>query len=199
MNKKVDREFNNDPDFQKFCQKLFHSSLQTILEPLQPSMTTPKVSKCSDGHFQHVIYGLGPYIADYQEQVLLGCIVQGWCVQYVFSYCVYDVSYECKDRCTADKKNLDGKGVWQSHEHTQLLMDAFNVKTLWDDHGVVGNILVSQILFYGIILTSTNCTRSHLQHLFHVQIFMSSWCQTSSIKLLRVFLKIILLSGLASI
>ncbi|KAF8226934.1 hypothetical protein L208DRAFT_1007346, partial [Tricholoma matsutake] len=44
-----------------------------------PGMTTPEL-QCSDGHFQHVIYGLGPYIADYQEQVLLlGCIVQGWC------------------------------------------------------------------------------------------------------------------------
>ena len=43
-------------------------------------MTTPEVSECSDGHFRRVIYGLGPYIADYIEQVLLGCIVQGWCV-----------------------------------------------------------------------------------------------------------------------
>ena len=44
-------------------------------------MTTPEVSKCSDGHFWHIIYRLGPYTAEYQEQVLLGCIVQGWCVQ----------------------------------------------------------------------------------------------------------------------
>ena len=85
MNLKEDREFNDDPDFRKFCCKLFHSSLQTNLEPLHPSMT-PEVSKCSDGHFWHIIYGLGPYITDYQEQVLLGCIIQGWCVQYVYSY-----------------------------------------------------------------------------------------------------------------
>ena len=75
MNKKADREFNDDPDFRKFHRKLFHSSLQTILEPLRPGMTTHKVSKCSDGHFRHVIYGFGPYITDYQEQVLLGCTV----------------------------------------------------------------------------------------------------------------------------
>ena len=80
-NKKADREFNDDPDFRKFRLKLFHSSLQTIVEPLQPGMTTPEVSKCSDGHFRRAIYGLGPYIADYLEQVLLGCIVQGWCVR----------------------------------------------------------------------------------------------------------------------
>ena len=56
------------------------------------------------------------------------------------------VSYEHKNRCTADRKNLDGGGVRRSHEHTQLLMDAFNVKTLWDDHGVVADILVSHSL-----------------------------------------------------
>ena len=71
----MDREYSDDPDFRKFHHKLFHLSLQIILEPLRPGMTTPEVSKCSDGHFRHIIYGLGPYIADYQEQVLLGCIV----------------------------------------------------------------------------------------------------------------------------
>ena len=80
-NKKADREFNDDPDFRKFRRKLFHSSLQTIIKPLRPGMTTPEVSKCSDGHFRRAIYDLGPYIADYLEQVLLGCIVQGWCVR----------------------------------------------------------------------------------------------------------------------
>ena len=77
----MDREYSDDPDFHKFRRKLFHSSLLTILEPLRTSMTIPEVSKCSDGHFQRIIFGLGPYIADYQEQVLLGRIVQGWCVR----------------------------------------------------------------------------------------------------------------------
>jgi hypothetical protein len=44
-------------------------------------MTNPKVVHFSDGHFQCVIYGLGPYIADYEEQVLLACIVRGWCAR----------------------------------------------------------------------------------------------------------------------
>ena len=42
-------------------------------------MTTPEIILCPDGHFRRVIWGLGPYIADYPEQVLLTCIVQGWC------------------------------------------------------------------------------------------------------------------------
>jgi hypothetical protein len=38
---------------------------------------------CADGQYRRVIYGLGPYIADYPEQALLACIVQNWCPKYV--------------------------------------------------------------------------------------------------------------------
>lgn len=38
-----------------------------------------KVVKCPNGHFRHVIFGLGPYIANYPEQVWLAGIVYGWC------------------------------------------------------------------------------------------------------------------------
>lgn len=62
-----------------FCHQLFHSSLGTILEPLRLAMTTPEVTQCPDGYFRRVIYGLGPYIADYPEQALLASVVQGWC------------------------------------------------------------------------------------------------------------------------
>ena len=34
-------------------------------------MTTPEIARCADGHLRRVIYGLGPYIADYPEQVIL--------------------------------------------------------------------------------------------------------------------------------
>lgn len=47
-------------------------------------MKTPRITRCCDGRFHRVIYGVGPYIADYPEQVLLACIVQGWCPKYVF-------------------------------------------------------------------------------------------------------------------
>lgn len=46
-------------------------------------MLTPEVARCPDGHFRRVIYGLGPYIADYPEQCLLACIVQNWCPRLV--------------------------------------------------------------------------------------------------------------------
>ncbi|KAG1850945.1 hypothetical protein F4604DRAFT_1687040, partial [Suillus subluteus] len=50
-----------------------------ILQNLKPRMTKPEVVRFGDGHYRRVIYGLGPYIADYEEQVLLACIVRSWC------------------------------------------------------------------------------------------------------------------------
>lgn len=48
-------------------------------------METPEVVRCPDGHFRRVIYSLGPYIADYPEQVLLSGVVTGWCPKLVSS------------------------------------------------------------------------------------------------------------------
>jgi Plavaka transposase len=73
------RESRDDAKFRKFRRQLLHSSLAKILEPLKAGMTTPEVVRFPDYHFRKVIYGLGPYIADYPEQALLACIVQGWC------------------------------------------------------------------------------------------------------------------------
>ena len=69
--------------FQTFCRQMYHASLARIFEPLRAGMMTPEVVKCPDGHFRCAIYGLGPYIADYPEQVWLAGIVQGWCPKYV--------------------------------------------------------------------------------------------------------------------
>ena len=64
-----------------FRRQLFHTSLQTILQPLKAGMQTPEIVRYADGHLRRTIYGLGPYIADYPEQVLLACVVQGWCAK----------------------------------------------------------------------------------------------------------------------
>jgi hypothetical protein len=77
------REYSDKADYRKFRRQLFHSSLVHIFSSLRPYMTTPRVTCCGDGHFRRVIYGLGPYIADYPEQALLACIVQNWCAKYV--------------------------------------------------------------------------------------------------------------------
>ncbi|ETW85213.1 hypothetical protein HETIRDRAFT_414303 [Heterobasidion irregulare TC 32-1] len=88
---KTEQKYSNSALFRKFQRQLFHSSLSAILQCLKLVMTTPEVTRCWDGHYRRVIYGLGLYIADYPEQVLLACIVQGWC-----------------PICTTPAKELDG-------------------------------------------------------------------------------------------
>ena len=81
----ADREHSGSKLFRTFRRQLFHASLECILSSLRPFMTEPEVVRCADGHFRRIIYGLGPYIADYPEQALLACIVQGWCPRLVGS------------------------------------------------------------------------------------------------------------------
>jgi hypothetical protein len=67
--------------FRVFRRKLFHTSISLILQSLHPGETTPEVYRCPDRHYRRVIWGIGPYIADYPEQVLLACVVQDWCAK----------------------------------------------------------------------------------------------------------------------
>jgi Plavaka transposase len=75
----VDRQYDTSDEVRLFRRQLYHTSLATILDSLKSVMTKPHVVKCPDGHYRRAVYGLGPYIADYPEQCLHACIVQGWC------------------------------------------------------------------------------------------------------------------------
>ncbi|KAG1787529.1 uncharacterized protein HD556DRAFT_1434418 [Suillus plorans] len=113
-----------DPKFRKFRRQLFHSSLSKILQPLKPGMTKPEVARFGDGHFCHVVYGLGPYITDYEEQVLLGCIVKRWCA-----------------RCLASRLNLDDDALDHCREYVDALVEEGTLLEIWDDYGIVGDIV----------------------------------------------------------
>ncbi|KAI6004781.1 hypothetical protein EDD15DRAFT_2384735 [Pisolithus albus] len=123
---KTDKEFEADPEFCTFRRHLFHTSLEAIFHAMRPAMTKPQSIKCADGHYRRAIYGLGPYIADYPEQALLACIVQGWC-----------------PKCTAHRTHLDHdpNAILRNHEYTQLLMDSFASHVLWQKYGIVDDIL----------------------------------------------------------
>ncbi|KAI0713722.1 hypothetical protein C8Q76DRAFT_620400 [Earliella scabrosa] len=124
----ADRKHSDDLKFRKFRRQLFHVSLHSILKSLKPGMTTPEVVRYADRHFCRTIYGLGPYIADYPEQALLACIVQGWCA-----------------KCDAHRDKLDSDGDRRSHQVTDALLDGLDLKALWDDYGIVGDLLVSRL------------------------------------------------------
>lgn len=170
------REIRRNAAFRKFRRRLLHSSLAQILEPLKPFMTVPEVTRFPDGHFRKVIYGLGPYIADYPEQALLACIVQGWCARY--SSHSRDARYTAADqrfRCTAPGTDLDSKRcVRRSQEHTARLVKPFELGVLWDSYGIVGDVTV-RIHFLYILFPDLNIFFSHSPMSSPERTFTSLW------------------------
>ncbi|KAF5372219.1 hypothetical protein D9758_004938 [Tetrapyrgos nigripes] len=120
---KTSKDYAGSAEFRKFRRQLFHTSLEHVLSSLKPFMEKPRVTRCPDGHYRRVIYGLGPYIADYPEQALLACIVQNWC-----------------PRCTARPENLDRPAGRRSHEHTDTVSEGCSLKEVWDNYGIVADL-----------------------------------------------------------
>ncbi|KAK0432234.1 hypothetical protein EV421DRAFT_2024116 [Armillaria borealis] len=116
-------EHQDSAEFRAFRRELFHGSLREIFESLHVGMETPQILRYGDGHYRRTIFGPGPYIADYPEQVLLACIVQGW--------------------CTASHYNLDGPGGRRTHEHTAACFHAMSSKELWDNYGIIDGIMTA--------------------------------------------------------
>ncbi|KAG1838509.1 hypothetical protein C8R48DRAFT_751535 [Suillus tomentosus] len=123
---KMTKKHSDDPHFQKFKKQLFHSSLLRILSSLKPTMSIPEVVRFGNGHFRHVLYGLSPYIADYPEQLILGCVIQNWCTKH-FAY----------------PDNLDsGKGGLCSREVVDTLCEEVDSGVFWDEWGVIGELIL---------------------------------------------------------
>ncbi|KAF7324410.1 hypothetical protein MVEN_02643500 [Mycena venus] len=108
--------------FRTFRRNLFHGSVRRILQSLLPGMMQPEVALFGDGHYRHVVYGLGPYIADYPEQVLLACVVQGWSAQ-------------------PQTKISMGRAAVAPSAHSRRFFDTFSHKKLWDDYGIILDVL----------------------------------------------------------
>ncbi|KAI0350129.1 hypothetical protein OH77DRAFT_1573834 [Trametes cingulata] len=117
------REQDNDEEFRIFRKQLYHAALTQILSPLRPAMTVPHVMRCPDGHFRRAIFELGPFIADYPEQVYLSGIVQGWC-----------------PRCRALPHELERAGRPRFRAHTECAMDNLTAAQLWDVFGIIGDV-----------------------------------------------------------
>lgn len=108
-------------------------------------MLVPEIVKFGDGFFRRVMYGLGPYIADYPEQVLLACIVSGWCARFLSILNIKDSTYTLC-RCSAKSWDLDGGGFNRSQVWTDFMATSFTARQLWDDYGIVADLIVRTIL-----------------------------------------------------
>ena len=112
-------------------------------------MSTPEVVRCPDGHFRRAIWGIGPYVADYPEQVLVANIVQGWCPVYVQVSCsphgMSRLLTMTMHRCLHYPKELDAMeaGRTRSRAYTEALSRIIEPTVLWDDWGIVADVIVS--------------------------------------------------------
>ncbi|KAG1788518.1 hypothetical protein EV424DRAFT_1476518 [Suillus variegatus] len=123
---KSTKEHLNDKDFRNFRCQMFHSSLAKIFESVKLNMTIPDIVRCPDGHYRRIIYGLGPYIADYPEQLMLSGVVQNWC-----------------PKCLNHRKNLDsgGPSLLRCQEHTDLLVQELQHAHLWHEYGIIQEVV----------------------------------------------------------
>ena len=142
----ADGEHHDSEEFRHFWWALFHGSLKEILKSLQPGMENYSVVHFGDGHYHCTVLGLSPYIADYPEQALLACIVQGWCTKYTV-YCCWDGKQmlTASFRCVARSKKLDGPCGWWMHELTAHLQQITSMMQLWDHYGIIDGIMVGLV------------------------------------------------------
>ncbi|KAI5983997.1 hypothetical protein EDD15DRAFT_2375711 [Pisolithus albus] len=87
-------------------------------------MTVPETVLFGDNYYRRVIYALAAYIADYEEQVLLSCIVRNWC-----------------PKCLGHRDNLDEDALRRSREHCDTIIEELELRQLWDSYGIVGDIV----------------------------------------------------------
>jgi hypothetical protein len=81
---------------------------------------------------------------DYPEQALLASIVQNWCAWCVFTILPnFELISPFFIGCLSLMNDLDRPSVNHSHEHTDTLMEGLTLKELWDDFGIVGDLIVS--------------------------------------------------------
>ncbi|KAH9915965.1 uncharacterized protein BXZ73DRAFT_54076 [Epithele typhae] len=120
---KGSREDMNDKEFRLFRKQVYHTIITHILSPLRPHMHEPMLLQCPDQHWRQAIFELGPFLADYPEQVDVCGIVQGWC-----------------PKCLAFPDELDNKGLPRFRDLTEHLQDVFDPGTLWDVFGLLQDI-----------------------------------------------------------
>ncbi|KAI6033974.1 hypothetical protein BKA83DRAFT_4121280 [Pisolithus microcarpus] len=121
---KAVKKYTDDPTFQHFKKQLFHVAMSKVLGSLKACMMVPQVMKCPDEHFHHVICGIGPYIADYPEQVLISGIVQNCC-----------------GRCTVSPDDLDAGGPPCTAQLMRVLIEELQANATWDKWGIDANVV----------------------------------------------------------
>lgn len=74
-------------------------------------------------------------------------------------YCLQVINVlliSCLSRCTAPADGLD-EGTYgrRSRDHTEMLVEEFELGVLWDEYGLIGDVVV-RIFFTASFLSSTD-------------------------------------------
>jgi hypothetical protein len=67
------------PKYREYCRDIFHKVIEETLKPLADVMHSGIAIQCSDGVERLCFPILSQYIADMEEQVILGGIIKGHC------------------------------------------------------------------------------------------------------------------------
>jgi hypothetical protein len=99
-------------------------------------------------------------------------------------------------RCTAPAKDLDSaQHVRRSQAHTELLVEEFELGMLWDEYGLVGDVVVRILLNFFCVRISDCYLFSHSQTVSLEPILMSFYHPTYYINLSKGLSRTILLRG----
>ncbi|KAI0706396.1 hypothetical protein C8Q76DRAFT_771056 [Earliella scabrosa] len=120
---KGERDTADTDEFRIFKKQLYHTAIAYVLSSLRQGMTVPEVIRCPDGHFRRAVFELGPFIADYPEQVYLGGIVSGWC-----------------PKCLARPSELDNIGPPRFRELTMDCRHLCPPDIAWDAFGISADV-----------------------------------------------------------
>ena len=130
------RKDTDTEEFQQFKRTLLHEAIANILLPLKPFVSTPNVVRCPDQYFRCVLYGLGPHISDYPEQVTISWILTNWCSTYVRSLLAPRKHLLNPQRCHAPPHALDTPSRMQTADHTAVLVSMHPEDTLRERYGI---------------------------------------------------------------
>ncbi|KAG2135864.1 uncharacterized protein EDB93DRAFT_1242442 [Suillus bovinus] len=101
-----------------------------IHSALMPACTATKEHADKPTFQNFFIYGLGPYITDYEEQVLLTCIVRGRCPKYVSIIL-------CMAPCADPDQDL----LCCCYEYMEALIEEGPLGDLWNEAGIVPELV----------------------------------------------------------
>jgi len=65
----------------------------------------------------------------------------------MYFMCLIVIIIDDFTRCTASPEDLEGPSTLRFAEHTAALAEAAELGDLWDDYGIVGDVMVCLSLF----------------------------------------------------